>query len=291
MSPVFNHLWEPAASSRLVGVPPWGREISLRLDPSVRRSDFVPFNYMDRSFVGPRPVTEGMGLVLPICNNGGVYRSPPSAPVITNDSAARVVSARASHTIPPVAAFRVRHDAGALSLLGNCIQSSSQARYRQGWEQWVKFILLYCGTSDFYTLFPEGAVLESVAMAFAHYRYTDLGRTSANIDQTLSHVRHYYKIHGRSSNELLSAAVLGVKRAVRIESAMSREDPFPERKLPLTGDMVAPAILFHRARLSGSDQLIPLAFRCGFCHLLRASEYLNPSGSLLYTSKTRGVSV
>ena len=46
-------------------------------------------------------------------------------------------------------------------------------------------------------------------MAFVHYLYTDLGRTSPNIDQTLSQARHYYKIHGRSSNELLSAAVLG----------------------------------------------------------------------------------
>ena len=281
VSPVFNHLWEPAASSRLVVDPPWGREIPLRLDPSVRRSDFVPFNYMDRSFVGPRPVTEGMGLVVPICNNGGVYQLPPSAPVMTINSAASVDSARASHTIPPVAAFRVRHDAGALSLLGNCIQSSSQTRYRQGWDQWVKFILLYFGTSDFHTLFPVGAVLESVGMAFVHYLFTDLGRTTPYIDQTLSHVRHYYKIHGRTSNELLSAAVLAVKRAVRIESAMSREDPFPERKLPFTGDMVAPAISFHRARLSGIDLLIALAFRCGFCHLLRASEYLNPSGSRL----------
>ena len=70
------------------------------------------------------------------------------------------------------------------------------------------------------------------------------GRTSPNIDQTLSHVRHYYKIHGRSSIELLSAAVLGVKRAVRIESAMSSEDPFAGRKLPFTGDMIAPAIIF-----------------------------------------------
>ena len=111
----------------------------------MRRSDFVPFNYVDRSLVGPRPATEGMGLVVPICSNGGVI----SAPVMTINSAARVVSARASHTIPPVAAFRVRHDAGALSLLGNCIQSSSKTRYSQGWEQWVKFILLYFGTSDF----------------------------------------------------------------------------------------------------------------------------------------------
>ena len=73
VSPVFNHLWEPAASSRLVVDPPWGREIPLRLDPSVRRQDFVPFNHVDRSLVGPRPATEGMGLVVPICNNGGVY--------------------------------------------------------------------------------------------------------------------------------------------------------------------------------------------------------------------------
>ena len=29
------------------------------------------------------------------------------------------------------------------------------------------------------------------------------------------------------------------------------------------------------------DRLVALAFRCGFCHLLRASEYLNPSGSKL----------
>ena len=67
--PVFNQLWEPAASSQM----------SLRLD-------LVPFNYVDRSIVGPQSKTEGMGPVVSICNNGA------SAP-------------------PPVVAFRVRHDA------------------------------------------------------------------------------------------------------------------------------------------------------------------------------------
>ena len=76
VSPVFNQLWEPAASSRLVGVPPRGSEIPLRLDPSVRRRDFVRFNYVDRSFVGPRPDTKGIGPMVPIYINGGVYRSP-----------------------------------------------------------------------------------------------------------------------------------------------------------------------------------------------------------------------
>jgi len=44
---------------------------------------------------------------------------------------------------------------------------------------------------------------------------------------------------------------------------------------------VAQAIIFHRVRGSMRDLLVALAFRCGFCHLLRASEYLNPSGSKL----------
>jgi len=115
-----------------------------------------------------------MGPVVSICNNGGVHRSPPLAPIVTIDSVASVVSASGG-------------------LLGNCIQRSSQARYRQGWACWVEFILLYCGTSDFHTLFPEGAVLQSVAIAFVHYLYTDKQRTSQYIDQTSSHVRHYYK--------------------------------------------------------------------------------------------------
>ena len=59
------------------------------------------------------------------------------------------------------------------------------------------------------------------------------------------------------------------------------EDTYPGRKLPFTGDMMAQAIIYHRARQSVGDQLISLAFRCGFSHLLRASEYLNPSGSRL----------
>ena len=75
--------------------------------------------------------------------------------------------------------------------------------------------------------------------------------------------------------------MLGVKRAVRIECAKRTENPYPGRKLPFTGGMVAHAIGFHRARDSVLDRLVALAFRCGFCHLLRASEYLNPSGSKL----------
>ena len=101
VSPVFNQLWEPAASSRLVGVPPQGCEIPLRLDPLVRRMDLVPFNYVDRSIVGPQPETEGMGPVVSICNNGGVHRSPPLAPVVTINSVASVVSASGSHKPPP----------------------------------------------------------------------------------------------------------------------------------------------------------------------------------------------
>ena len=79
VSPVSNHLWEPAASSRLVGVPPTRREIPPRLDPSVRR----------------------YGTSLFVC------------------------------------------------------------------------------TSDFHTLFPEGAVLRSLGMAFVHYLCTDQQRSSS----------------------------------------------------------------------------------------------------------------
>ena len=39
--------------------------------------------------------------------------------------------------------------------------------------------------------------------------------------------------------------------------------------------------MFHRVRDSVLDRFVAVAFRCGFCHLLRASEYLNPSGSKL----------
>jgi hypothetical protein len=45
---------------------------------------------------------------------------------------------------------------------------------------------------------------------------------------------------------------------------------------------VAQAIIYHRVKGSVGDQLVALAFQCGFSHLLRAgSEYLNPSGSRL----------
>ena len=101
----------------------------------------------------------------------------------------------------------------------------------------------------------------------------DEQRISQFIDQTLSLVHHYYKIHGRCSDALLSPAV---------ECATLTEDPYPGRKLPFTGDMLAQAIIYHRARQSVGDHLISLAFRCGFSHLLRAFEYLNPSGSRLF---------
>ena len=73
----------------------------------------------------------------------------------------------------------------------------------------------------------------------------------------------------------------GVGKAVRIDCSKRTEEPHPGRKLPFTADMVAPAIIFHRARDTVVDRLVAVAFRCGFCHLLRASEYLNPSGSKL----------
>ena len=66
----------------------------------VRQMDLVPFNYVDRSIVGPQPETEGMGPVVSICNTGGVHRSPPLAPVVTINSVASVVSASGSHNPP-----------------------------------------------------------------------------------------------------------------------------------------------------------------------------------------------
>ena len=281
MSPVSNHLLEPAASSRLVGVPPWRREIPPRVVSSGRRWDLVPYQYVDRSDAGPPSATTDKGPWVPIWNNSSVHRLPSVAPVVTIDSSATVVGEWGAHTTQPVASFRVRHDAGSLSLLGTRIQDSSRPRYRQGWAVWKEFIQLYFGESDFHTLFPEGAGLRSVGMAFVHYLFTDQRRNSKYVDQTLSHVSHYYKIHNRISDELRSKAVLGVKRAVRIECAQRTENPYPGRKLPFTGDMVAQAISFHHVRNSGLDRLVAVAFRCGFCHLLRASEYLNPSGSKL----------
>ena len=149
----------------------------------------------------------------------------------------------------------------------------------------MEFTLLYCGTSDFHSLFPEGAVLRSVAMAFVHYLYTDEQRASQYIDQTLSHVCHYFKIHGRCSDVLISPAALGVKLAVRIECATLTEDPYPGRKLPFTGET------FHRGRGSVGDQLVALAFRCGFSYLLRASAIGQSAVSSLYTGEARSVPV
>jgi len=283
VSPVFNQLLEPVASSRLVGCPPMRREIPHRVDTTVRRIDLSTYRYAETSVlsVDPQSDIRGADPLVPTWNNSGLQWLSPSVPVATNDSLAGIVSTVVVNQSHSVAAFRIRHDAGAFGLLGDCIQSSSQVRYRQGWALWAEFILCYFGTSDFHTLFPVGMVLQSVGMAFVHYLYTDGQRPSAYIDQTLNHVRHYYKIHGRNSDALLSQAVLGVKRAVRIDCAKRCESPYPGRKLPFTGDMVAAAITFHRGRMSICDSLIALALRGGFCHLFRASEYLNPSGGML----------
>ena len=83
--------------------------------------------------------------MVPTWNNSGLHRSPPLAPVAT------AVSVWGASTTHLAAAFRLRHDASAFSLLGACIQDSSHARYRQGWAVWGEFILLYFGTSDFHT--------------------------------------------------------------------------------------------------------------------------------------------
>ena len=69
----------------------------------------------------------------------------------------------------------------------------------------------------------------------------------------------YFKIHGHES----ASTVPSVPR------------------IRTTGNMVAQAVIFHRARDTVGDRLVALAFRCGFCHLLRVSEHLNPSGSKL----------
>ena len=89
MNPVYNQLWEPAASSRLAGVPPSGREIPPLLGPPVRRWDLVPFRYEDRPVdVAQSSATEGMELVVPTWNNSGVHQPPPSpsASAVTTDS-------------------------------------------------------------------------------------------------------------------------------------------------------------------------------------------------------------
>ena len=204
--------------------------------------------------------------MVPTWNNIGLHRSPPLAPVAATDSVARQ---RSVYGEPAQPTLWQCFASDMMGLLGARIQDSSQARYRQGWA------------SDFHTLFPEGAVLQSVGMTFVHYLYTDQQRSSSYVYQMLSHVSHYYKVNGRCSDALRSPAVLGVKRAVRLDCATRNEDPYPGRKLPFAGDMVAQAIIFHRVRGSMGDLLMALAFRCGFCYLLRASEYLNPSGCKL----------
>ena len=90
MSPVSNHLWEPAASSGLVGVPPTRREIPPRLGPSVRRWDLDAFRHVEGSIKTGQPSDpEGKGPVVPTWNNSGLHRSPPLAPVAATDSVAR----------------------------------------------------------------------------------------------------------------------------------------------------------------------------------------------------------
>jgi hypothetical protein len=242
VSPVSNHLWEPATSSRLVGVPPTRREIPPRLGPSVRRWDLIES--------GQPSDPEGKGPVVPTWNNSGLHRSPPLAPVVATDSVVTAVSVWGASTTHPVAAFRLRHDAGAFSLLGACIQDSSQARYRQGWALWKIIIRLYFGTSDSHTMFPEGAVLRSVGMAFVHYLYTDQQRSSPYVDQTLSHVSPYYKDHGRCSDALRSPAVLGVKRAVRLDYATRNETSF-HRGHGSTGYHLPPCSGFHGGPFGG----------------------------------------
>ena len=124
-----------------------------------------------------------MGSVVPTWNNSGLHRFPPLAPAVTTDSPANVVNVWGAHTTQPVATFRNRQDAGALSLLDLCIEDSSQARYRQGWALWKELIQLYFGELDFHILFPKG-------IAFVHYLYTDQRRTSVYVDQALSLLQH-----------------------------------------------------------------------------------------------------
>ena len=118
MSPVSNQLWETVVSSRLVGVPPGGREISPRLGSRVRRWDLVPFRLVDRSTPAESPSdTEGKELVVSTWNNSACLHHRQSR---------ECGQGMGSQQNSPVAAFRLRHDAGAFSLLGACIQDSSR---------------------------------------------------------------------------------------------------------------------------------------------------------------------
>jgi hypothetical protein len=119
------------------GCTPTRREIPPRLGLSVQGWDLDAFRHVKGSIKAGQPSDpERKRPVVPTWNNSDLHRFFLLAPVVATDSVATSVSVWRASTTHPLAAFRLRHDAGALSLLGACIQDSSQVRYRQGWALW-----------------------------------------------------------------------------------------------------------------------------------------------------------
>lgn len=173
--------------------------------------------------------------------------------------------------------FLHTHLQGAQQLLANCVQAGSHDRYLSGWRKWCMFIYMCFSYTSESNLFPDstsGTPLVRLLAAFIHYAATTLRLAPSTVTQTMSAIKHFFRLHCSDTAPFANPALAACKTAVRLEAARDPNRPPSRRKLPFSHEMTMEAYNFHCAEGTLRGLMLATAIMLAFTCLFRASEYI-----------------
>lgn len=172
---------------------------------------------------------------------------------------------------------------GASHLLKNCVQPSSNAKYANDWQHYLRFWAYFSPppNDDPDSMFllcmpPNQRVM--VLIAFLFFAHTHLHLKARTINGTMSGIRHHFRAVTPTYMDVFHhPSVTAAKTAIALAERTTENYVPPKRKLPLTGEMT----LFIAQQLARAqhmtDRMTNTAVLLAYFCLLRVSEYVPDS--------------
>jgi hypothetical protein len=175
--------------------------------------------------------------------------------------------------------FRIEMLLGARRLMQKCIQASSDVKYTADWHKWCVFTALFerhdpnSEDSRFMLKKSTTTQLETFG-AFMHYAADKLKLRASTIVGVMSGVRHFFRCNYLPLDIFTHPSVRSIKHSLALEERASSDYTAPQKKLPLTLDMVVEirnrSLLTHNL----AEEMVGVAVVMAFMCLLRVSEYV-----------------
>jgi hypothetical protein len=176
------------------------------------------------------------------------------------------------------AAFSAEYGALAQSKMMGCVTPSSNAKYKNDWANYKKFMARKCPRASLDQLLLVGLTLRQqvdVIVQYICYAVKELKLRPSTVNGSLSGIAHYFRSNYQLIDVFTHPSVRAQKTSWAIDERLNSSYDVVHKKQPLTLDMIDNIVdqaAFNRDNMV--DTMIGVAATLAFFCLLRVSEYV-----------------